>query len=156
MKQLSYQLDLEWTGNKGEGTISYNAYERSYVVHSKDKEELHMSSDEHFRGDKSKYNPEEMLLMAVSSCHMLWYLHLCADAGIIVKKYTDHPEAKLILDQTGSGRMDQFLLRPSVTITRETDREKAISLHEGANKKCFIANTLNVKIQHIVDVQVFE
>ncbi|MBK7231615.1 MAG: OsmC family protein [Saprospiraceae bacterium] len=156
MKELSYQLDLAWTGDKGEGTLSYNAYERSYVVHSKDKGELQMSSDEHFRGDKSKYNPEEMLLMAVSSCHMLWYLHLCADAGIVVKKYTDKPEAKLMLDKTGSGRMEQFLLMPIVTITRESDRELAISSPDGANRKCFIANTLNVKIQHIVDIQVIK
>ncbi|MBK9272048.1 MAG: OsmC family protein [Saprospiraceae bacterium] len=148
MKAIEYRLKLEWTGNLGKGTFGYTQYDRSYRVSMDGKPDLDLSADVHFRGEPNKYNPEEMLLMAVSSCHMLWYLHLCADAGVIVMNYIDRPEATLTFDQNGVGRMEGFVLKPEVSISPDSNASRAIELHKEANKRCFIANSLNVPIHH--------
>ena len=96
MKAHHYELALKWTGNKGEGTSSYRSYSRDYTISFDGKAEIPGSSDPSFRGDQSRYNPEELLLASLSSCHMLWFLHLCADHGIVVTAYTDQPKGKMI------------------------------------------------------------
>jgi organic hydroperoxide reductase OsmC/OhrA len=83
-----------WTGNKGEGTSTYRALDRSFDFCIEHKSIIKGSSDPAFLGDETKYNPEELLLSSIFSCHMLWYLHLCAEAGIIVVSYLDHPYVK--------------------------------------------------------------
>lgn len=143
-----YKTAVTWTGNKGNGTSAYRAYERNHILSIENKANLDLSSDPAFLGDPSKYNPEELLLASISSCHMLWYLHLCADAGIVVTAYTD--EATGIMEENGQGgRFIEVTLHPSATVTETAMMEKAIALHEEANKKCFIANSCNFPIKHV-------
>lgn len=143
-----YRLTVKWTGNKGEGTSHYRSYDREHTVNAAGKPEILCSSDPAFRGDKSKYNPEELFLASVSSCHMLWYLHLCAEAGIIVVEYSDDPTATMEESEDGNGRFSEVILHPKVSVRQSSMVEKANNLHHEANKYCFIANSLNFKVQH--------
>ncbi len=144
-----YKLKIAWTGNNGTGTSDAKAYERSHTLSAEGKEDLHCSSDPAFRGDSSKYNPEEFLVAAISSCHMLWYLHLCADAGIIVTNYVDKPEGVMVDSYEGKGgRFTGVTLKPTITITDGSKEALALALHERAHEKCFIANSCNFPIDH--------
>jgi len=146
MKQHTYSTKLEWTGNLGKGTSSYRSYNRDYNIKIDGKPILEGSSDPAFRGDPQKYNPEEMLLASVSSCHMLWYFHLCAQHKIIVTGYID--EAKAVMEEKpdGSGSFSAVTLSPKITIGHESDFQKAIDLHTEAHKYCFVANSVNFPI----------
>lgn len=148
MKHHHYKTTIEWTGNKGSGTSNYRDYERSHTISVESKPVIEGSSDPAFRGDKTKHNPEEMLLSSLSSCHMLWYLHCCSEAGIIVTNYTDHATGTMEETPNGSGRFIEVVLNPIVTITDETQIEKAIELHQKANEFCFIANSVNFPVKH--------
>lgn len=139
-----YSAHIQWTGNKGTGTSGYGAYDRSHTISIEGKPAILASSDTPFRGDGTKHNPEDFLLSALSSCHMLWYLHLCSDAGIIVVNYVDN--ATGILSET-AGRFAEVTLNPVVTITDASQIEKANALHAEANKKCFIANSCNFPVK---------
>lgn len=144
-----YKLQITWTGNNGTGTSDAKAYERSHTLSAEGKEDLQCSSDPAFRGDSSKYNPEEFLVAAISSCHMLWYLHLCADAGIIVTDYVDQPEGVMVDSFEGKGgRFTSVTLKPTITITDGSKEAQALELHERAHEKCFIANSCNFPIHH--------
>ncbi len=145
-KEHSYLLDIEWTGNKGQGTLDYRSYERSLVVKAEGKPDLLGSSDPLFLGDRSKWNPEELLIASLSSCHMLWYLHLCSTKKIIVVSYHDLPTAKLIIEAQGEGHFAEATLKPEIVITDASRIEEAIHLHEDAHKKCFIAKALNFPV----------
>ncbi|AZA85138.1 peroxiredoxin [Chryseobacterium lactis] len=149
MKNHYYKTTIQWTGNKGTGTSGYRDYDRSHIVSIENKTDIQGSSDPSFRGDKTKHNPEEMFLSSLSSCHMLWYLHFCSEAGIIVTDYKD--EAKGIMAETanGSGHFTEVTLYPTVTVTEESMIEKAEQLHHKANEYCFIANSVNFPVQHI-------
>ena len=147
-KQHNYSLNIKWTGNKGEGTTRYDAYDRSYIISGENKVGILGSADAPFRGDITKYNPEDLLLASLSSCHMLWYFHLCADAGIIVTDYIDNPTGILVQNETGSGSFSEVTLNPIVTISERSMIEKANQLHEKANQFCFIANSVNFKVKH--------
>lgn len=147
MKDYNYTLQLEWTGNKGLGTKDYKAYERSFTVSSPEKPPLFGTSDPAFRGDTNKWNPEEFLLASLSSCHMLWYLHLCANNKIIVSHYVDQPTATMVLKPSGVGCFKEALLRPNIIIMEITRIEDAKKLHEEAHHKCFIANSVNFPIR---------
>ncbi len=146
-KNHSYQIEVQWTGNTGEGTQSYRAYERSHQIKAGDKPLILGSSDPSFRGDKTKYNPEELLVASLASCHMLWYLHLCSEAKIIVVDYSDRAVGKMIETQDGGGRFTEVILKPVVTITSTSDRTVATSLHEQAHHLCFIANSVNFPLR---------
>lgn len=143
-----YSLTNTWTGNKGEGTVSYRGYDRSHIISVAGKPDLAASSDPAFLGDNTRYNPEELLLASLSGCHMLWYLHLCADAGIIVTAYKDHPEGTMEESPAGGGKFTGVTLKPVVTIKDESMKEAANALHAKANEKCFIANSVNFKVLH--------
>lgn len=147
-KEHHYTVTVTWTGNKGTGTSAYTAYERSHSIRSKTKISIEASSDPAFRGDKTKYNPEELFLSSLSSCHMLWYLHLCSEAGVVVTDYTDTPEGTMIESGEGSGYFNAVTLFPQVTVADEKMVKKAVDLHHEANKKCFIANSCNFLIEH--------
>ncbi len=147
-KQHNYSLSLQWTGNTGTGTSTYTTYERSHTICIDNKVEILGSSDPAFRGDKTKHNPEEFLLASISSCHMLWYLHLCAAAGIIVTDYTDHATSVMIESADGGGKFTEATLKPTVTITDILLTEKANELHKKANELCFVANSLNFPVYH--------
>ncbi len=146
--QHHYQLTVQWTGNKGTGTSGYKEYERSHSILVDDKVELLGSSDPAFRGDKTKHNPEDLLLASVSTCHMLWYLHLCAAAGIILTDYIDNATAIMEEAADGGGKFTEITLHPIVTVTDSSMIEKANELHTKANELCFVANSLNFPVHH--------
>jgi organic hydroperoxide reductase OsmC/OhrA len=148
MNAHQYKLTVQWTGNKGTGTSNYKDFERSYAIIANDKTVILGSSDPAFRGDKTKHNPEDLLLASVSSCHMLWYLHLCSEANIIVTNYIDNATGIMQIDATGGGKFTEITLHPIVTVFDLLMIEKANELHKKANELCFIANSLNFPIYH--------
>lgn len=148
-KHHHYATTITWTGNNGTGTSRYDQYERSHTLTIEGKPELFCSSDAPFRGDVTKHNPEDMLLASLSSCHMLWYLHLCADAGVIVTGYTDHATATMVQDEGGGGHFTEVILHPIVTVTEESMILLANDLHDKAHQKCFIANSVNFPVMHL-------
>jgi len=140
-----YQITVEWTGNRGTGTSSYRAYGRNHEISAGGKPAIPGSSDPAFMGDPARWNPEDLLVASVSACHKLWYLHLCADAGIAVLAYVDHAEGTMS-DRSEPGRFTQIVLRPQVTIRAGDDRSKAEHLHHVAHEKCYVANSVNFPI----------
>lgn len=142
-KHHHYTLSLNWTGNTGTGTSGYREYERSHSISAEGKTLLEASSDPAFRGDKTKYNPEEFLLASLSGCHMLWFLHLCADKGIIVTDYVDNPTG--ILDES-AGKFTEASLHPFVTVADAFHLDLLDGLHREAHKLCFIANSVNFPV----------
>jgi organic hydroperoxide reductase OsmC/OhrA len=151
-KEHNYLLNVQWTGNTGTGTSGYKEYDRGFIVSSEDKAPIIGSSDPAFLGDGSMYNPEEMLLASLSSCHMLWYLHLCADQKIIVTKYEDNPEGIMEETEDGGGKFSSVTLKPQVTITDAARLQDALALHGQAHKKCFIANSMNFPVGHLPEI----
>jgi organic hydroperoxide reductase OsmC/OhrA len=143
-----YALTLTWTGNNGSGTSGYREYERSHTVSIGNKPDLLGSSDPAFHGDKTRHNPEELLVAALASCHMLWYLHLCADAGIIVTQYTDDATGIMTEAPGETGRFTEVTLNPVVHVTDASMVDKAMDLHKTASAKCFISNSVNFPILH--------
>src|SRR5687767_751981 len=129
MNSHQYQLHLEWTGNQGSGTSAYREYSRDHLIKIKGKEDIKGSSDPAFRGDSSRHNPEEFLLMALASCHMLWYLHLCADAGIIVTAYQDTPIGIMLENENGDGQFSKVTLYPKVIVKEKSMQLKSEELH---------------------------
>ncbi|CAM1355556.1 MULTISPECIES: OsmC family protein [Tenacibaculum] len=146
--QHNYTAKIEWTGNKGKGTSNYKDFERSHIISIDNKPNILCSSDPEFRGDKTKYNPEELLLASLCSCHMLWYLHLCSESNIIVTKYIDRATGIMITKPNGSGYFSEVSLSPTVIVSESSMIEKAIELHKKANERCFIANSVNFKVLH--------
>jgi organic hydroperoxide reductase OsmC/OhrA len=154
VKEHRYQTNVTWTGNNGDGTKTYRSYRRDHVISAAGKPEIPGSSDPAFRGDATRYNPEDLLVAAASGCHMLSYLHLCAVNGITVLEYVDAAEGKMQQSADGSGRFVSATLRPKITITPESDAVKARELHHEAHRMCFIANSLNfpVEIDPVIEV----
>lgn len=139
-----YQVTVRWTGNRGKGTSSYTAYDRNGELLADGKATVALSADPAFLGDESRWNPEELLLASASACHKLWYLHLCAVAGIIVEAYEDAAEGTM---QEGTrGRFTQITLKPHITLRNPADADRASALHHQAHEACFIANSLNLPV----------
>ncbi len=152
-KRHRYRVRLRWTGNKGEGTVSYRAYSRAHELSAQGKPAIDGSSDPAFRGDATRWNPEELLVAALSACHQLSYLHLCADAGIVVTAYEDEAEGVMVEQAGGAGQFERVVLRPLVTVAAGSDAEKARALHHVAHEKCFIARSVNFPVTHEPRVQ---
>jgi len=146
--QHSYSLTIKWTGNTGEGTANYRSYEREYSIIAENKATILGSSDTKFRGDQTKHNPEDLLVAALSSCHMLSYLHLCSEAGIQVIDYIDKATGVMIETANGGGHFTKVTLNPVVTVTDQGMSDKANTLHKRANELCFIANSVNFPVHH--------
>jgi organic hydroperoxide reductase OsmC/OhrA len=144
--QHHYRVDVEWTGNHGTGTQTYQGYGREHEISVAGKPVLAGSSDPAFRGDATKHNPEDMLVAALSTCHMLSYLHVAATAGIVVTAYTDAAEGTMETDAHG-GHFVEVVLRPQVTISAASDAAKAEAAHEAAHHGCFIANSVNFPVR---------
>jgi len=144
----TYEVRLEWTGNRGSGTSSYGAYGRDNEIASAGKPVIAGSSDPAFRGDPRRWNPEELLVASLSQCHMLWYLHLAAAGGIVVTAYRDRPVGLMHENPDGSGRFTEVLLRPEVTLADAGALERAAGLHEDAGKMCFIARSVGFPVRH--------
>ena len=147
-KTHHYTVAVKWTGNTGEGTKNYTAYQRSHTIVINNKVALAGSSDAAFRGDKNKHSPEDLFVSAIASCHMLWYLHLCSDAGIIVTAYEDEATGIMTETSNGGGRFTEVMLCPMVTIANKLMAPQAEALHQKANELCFIANSCNFPIHH--------
>jgi len=143
-----YSLTIKWTGNKGTGTSDYRSYERSHIIQTQNKVEITASSDPAFRGDKTKYNPEELLIASLSGCHMLSYLHLCVVAGVVVTEYTDEATGTMVETPDGRGHFTEVTLNPGVTVKESSMISKANELHKRANEVCFIANSVNFPVHH--------
>ena len=140
-----YQVALLWTGASKGPTSSYQSYSREYEYRVGTKPTLKGSADPHFRGDPALYNPEEQLVASLSSCHMLSYLAECARAGVHVIAYED-TAAGVMSVQDGKLRFTSVVLRPRVTISADSDVEKAKALHHRAHEECFIASSVNFPV----------
>jgi organic hydroperoxide reductase OsmC/OhrA len=148
-KEHKYRINIKWAGNLGAGTLTYKGYTRDHNISAEGKPVILASSDPAFRGNSERYNPEEMLLASVASCHMLSYLHLCAVHHIVVVEYFDNPTGKMLESADGSGRFEEITLNPVIVVTERAMVEKAHELHHDANKLCFIANSLNFPVKHV-------
>jgi len=148
-----YTLHVEWTGNLGTGTDHYRSYKRDHVVRIEGKPDLLGSSDPHFRGDTSRHNPEDLLVAALSACHLMSYLHVCAINGVVVMAYTDRATGRMASYPDGSGRFVEVVLHPHVTVKDAAMITKAIELHHKANELCFIANSVNFPVLHEPEVR---
>lgn len=154
-KTHHYSIRTVWEDKSGTGTTGYKDYSRNHVVSSPGKYDyINMSSDPAFRGDASRYNPEELLLASISSCHMLWYLHLCTTKQIVVLCYKDDAKGLMSEGPNGAGRFTKVVLHPTVVISPESDVEMAAALHHNANAMCFIANSCNFPIVHVPVIEV--
>lgn len=147
MKRHEYAVRVLWTGNDGSGTKTYRSYRRDHTIESGSKPAIHASSDPAFRGDPARYNPEELLVASLSSCHMLWYLHLCSAAKITVTAYRDEAAGEMDEREDGSGAFVRVRLRPSVSLEAGDDRTKALALHHDAHRMCFVANSVNFPVE---------
>ncbi|HEY4382643.1 MAG TPA: OsmC family protein [Acidobacteriaceae bacterium] len=147
-KEHHYTVTIQWTGNTGTGTSGYRSYGRQHEILTDGKPTIAASSDPVFRGDRTRWNPEELLVAALSSCHQLSYLHLCADAGIVVTDYIDHAEGWMEQTPDGGGHLTRVLLHPKVTVAAGSDLAKAQDLHHEAHALCFIANSVNFPVDN--------
>ncbi len=142
-----YELDVTWTGNTGSGTSGYREYARAHDVSADGKPTIAGSADPSFRGDPERWNPEELLVASLSQCHMLWVLALCAQEGIVVTGYTDHPTGTMVQTPDGGGYFTEVVLRPVVQIADRRHRDALADVHERAHHLCFIANSVNFDVR---------
>lgn len=145
-KEHRYRPVVAWTGNTGTGTAGYRSYERAHVISASGKADIAGSSDPGFRGDASRWNPEETFVASVSTCHMLWYLHLCAVNGVVVLDYRDEPEGVMMEQADGSGAFARIVLKPRVRLSPASSEARARELHHEAHRMCFIANSVKCEI----------
>jgi organic hydroperoxide reductase OsmC/OhrA len=147
MNTHEYEVCVDWTGNMGSGTRTYNGYARDHVIMAAGKPEIMGSSDPAFRGDTARYSPEDLLVASLSACHMLWYLHLCSANRINVVAYRDRAFGQMASAGNGAGRFVRVLLRPAVQIDEESDPTRARALHKEAHCLCFVANSVNFPVE---------
>ncbi len=147
-KKHQYHATITWTGNRGTGTSGYATYDRDHIIAAAGKPEIPGSSDPAFRGNKNRYNPEDSLVAALSACHMLWYLHVCAVNGVVVQTYTDAASGTMDENADGSGQFSEVVLRPHVTVQTADMKVKALALHDEAHRMCFIARSVNFPVRH--------
>jgi organic hydroperoxide reductase OsmC/OhrA len=149
-----YRTTTRWTGNLGTGTSAYAAYSRSHELSGPGKSAaIAGSSDPAFRGDRARYNPEELLVSALSACHMLWVLHLCADAGIVITEYSDEAAGEMVEHADGSGEFTRVVLRPRMKITEPGRIAEAVAIHHRAHQVCCLARSMNFPVEHEVVVE---
>ncbi|MDJ1113052.1 OsmC family protein [Microbacterium dauci] len=143
-----YRLTSTWTGNRGTGTSGYRDYDRAVTLQVAGKPDLAASADRPFRGDPERWNPEDLLLAALSECHLLSYLHACVTVGVVVTAYEDDATGTMVLDGNGGGAFREVVLRPRVTVADASMIEAAEAAHAQANAWCFIANSVNFPVRH--------
>jgi organic hydroperoxide reductase OsmC/OhrA len=148
-REHRYQLTITWTGNRGTGTSGYRAYGRDHEISAEGKSvKVDGSSDPAFQGDPSRYNPEELLVASLSACHMLWFLHLCSDAGIIVTSYRDNATGVMVQHPDGAGEFTKVTLHPRVAISDASRAVDTTALHVKAHHLCYIARSVNFPVEH--------
>ncbi|MBP2414279.1 organic hydroperoxide reductase OsmC/OhrA [Arthrobacter stackebrandtii] len=148
LNEHHYEINVNWTGNLGTGTSGYRAYSRDHTVTAEGLPELLGSADRTFHGDRERWNPEQLLLTALAQCHMLSYLHVAVNHGVVVTKYEDSAAGTLILNPDGSGQFESATLHPKVYLADPAMEELALSLHAEAASKCFIARSVNFPVHH--------
>ncbi|MDF1801783.1 OsmC family protein [Thalassovita sp.] len=153
-KQHSYSSRILWTGNRGEGTTHYRAYDRTWDIATPGKPVVQCSNDPLLGGDPTKHNPEDLLLSALSSCHMLWFLHLASEAGVVVTGYEDTPEGIAEVSPTGAGRFLRAVLRPQITLAQGGDAALADTIHGRIHEVCFIARSVNFPVSYEARYQI--
>ncbi len=153
MSDHSYTTHIVWTGNTGRGTADYRAYLRTWDVAVPGKARIHCSNDPLLGGDPTKMNPEDMLLSALSACHMLWYLHYAADVGITVLSYEDTPIGMGEVGHGGAGRFVSATLRPVITVQMGADLDLAHALHHRIHEVCFIARSVNFPVSYAPEIR---
>jgi organic hydroperoxide reductase OsmC/OhrA len=142
-----FLASLTWTGNRGTGTSGARAYGREHVLSVEGKPDIHGSAARVFHGDLDRWNPEEMLIGALAQCHLLSYLYVAVQNGIVVESYEDAAEGTLVTTSDGGGRIREVVLHPVVTISAG-DPARAAALHAEANRLCFIASSVNFPVRH--------
>lgn len=152
-REHRYAATLVWTGASRGPTLSYEAYSRDYEMRIAGKPLLKGSADPTFRGDPAAHNPEDLLLAALSACHMLTYLAICARKGVAVVAYEDEAGGTMILER-GGGHFSEVVLRPRVKVAAGSDLVAARAAHEAAHRDCFIANSVNFPVRHEAVVEV--
>lgn len=145
-KTHEYVSKIVWTGNRGQGTQTYQGYDRTWEIRTQGKPPVQCSNDPVLGGDPSLHNPEDLLLSALSSCHMLWYLHLASNADIAVLGYEDVPLAVGETERSGAGRFLSATLRPKITVLEGTDLTAADAIHGEIHNVCFIARSVNFPV----------
>lgn len=143
-----YEVTVVWTGNQGEGTSGYRGYARDHEVTADSRPPLKGSSDRAFRGNAQRWDPERLLVAALSQCHLLSYLHVCAEAAVVVVDYVDQAEGEMQQTPDGGGHFTEVTLRPRVTVSEESMTAAARELHGRAHELCFIANSVNFPVLH--------
>ncbi|WP_327265876.1 OsmC family protein [Streptomyces sp. NBC_01232] len=143
----SYATRVTWTGNLGTGTSHYRAFSRAHEVAAGELPAILGSSDPTFHGDASRWNPEQLLLAALSQCHMLSYLHFCTVNGVVVTSYVDEATATMATAGDG-GQFTEAVVHPRITVSEESMVVAALALHEEAHRACFIANSVNFPVRH--------
>jgi organic hydroperoxide reductase OsmC/OhrA len=146
-RRHSYAVAVTWTGNTGTGTSGYRNYQRSHDISASGKPTIPGSSDPAFRGDPARWSPEDLLVASLSACHKLWYLHLCAEAGVVVEAYVDEAVGVMEESTDGGGQFIEVILKPRVRIAPGCDQTKALALHHAAHAKCFIARSVNFPVK---------
>ncbi|HWU22871.1 MAG TPA: OsmC family protein [Nocardioides sp.] len=147
MTDHRYTLAVTWQGNRGSGTSGYRDYARDVLVRAAGKPDLLASADPTFRGDAGRWNPEELLVVALSQCHLLSYLHSAVNHGIVVAAYDDEPVGTM--EQIGQGgRFTSVVLRPRVTVADSSMVEVARAIHHEASENCFIAASVAFPVTH--------
>ena len=147
-RRPTYKVSVDWTGNRGSGTSGYRDYGRDHQVAADGRPPIEASSEPLFRGDPARWNPELELTAALSQCHMLWYLHLCAVSGVVVTSYADDAHGTMEETDDGDGQFTEVVLRPRVTVSSPDMVEAAVKLHEQAHARCFIARSVSFPVRH--------
>lgn len=147
-KRHDFEPKIAWTGDRGEGTRSYRGYDRTWRVETPGKPAIECSNDPMLGGDPSLHNPEDMLIASLSACHMLWYLHLASEAGLVVRGYTDEPVGEGESAPNGSGRFIGAVLRPRIEVELGSDLKRAEAIHHEIHKVCFIARSVNFPVRY--------
>jgi organic hydroperoxide reductase OsmC/OhrA len=148
-RRHEYRIANRWTGNLGTGTSAYQAYSRNHEYVGEGKcAPIPGSSDPAFRGDGTRYNPEELLVGTLSTCHMLWVLHLCADTGIVVTEYEDEARGEMVEHADGSGEFTRVVLRPQMRITDGARAAEVAAIHDRVHELCFLARSMRFPVEH--------
>jgi organic hydroperoxide reductase OsmC/OhrA len=150
--EKEFKITTVWSGNHNSDTSEIISNSKNHKVFITHKPELNLSAAKEFKGDKTKHNPEDLFLSALSSCHMMSYMYLCNKHNIKILNYTDETLGKLKVEADGSGAFISVELYPIVTILDKNEIDLAISLHKEANRLCFIANSCSVPISHFPQI----
>ncbi|MGV0996986.1 OsmC family protein [Empedobacter falsenii] len=143
-----FKVALNWIKKESKMDSSTRIYTKSHHISIEGKPDLEVSAAKAFKGDPNLYNPEDLLLSSLTSCHMMSYLYCCAQHKIEVISYQDHSEATLQVNPDGSGKIVKVDLFPDIIISDSSQIELALSLHKKANELCFIANSCNFPVYH--------